>query len=561
MLKRSFALLLVLALVISAFAGCAEKEEPAPDQGQAEQPGEPATPEEPELKDEQVITYNLLADPDSIDPHKSTSVGGSIIMQNIFEGLVRTNAKMEQDPGVAESWETNENKTVWTFKLREDSKWSDGNPVTAEDFVYGWKRAVDPATACEYAYMLDPVLNATKIYNGELGVDELGVKAIDANTLEVTLEQPTDYMLELFAFPTYFPVRKDSVEKNPDAWEFDPDTAITNGPFKLAEYVQNDVLKIVPNENYWDADRVKIEAVKFVFITEQSTGLAAFEAGDIDGTDEVPNQEIPRLQAESEDFIIAPYLGTYYYSFNVEKEPFTDPKVRKALTIAIDRNAIVTTVTLGGQIPATGFVPPGVKVGGEDFRKVGGDYGIDTMTAQVEEAKKLLEEAGYPNGEGFPKFTLKYNTSENHKKIAEAIQEMWKKNLNIEIELENMEWRVFVQARQNGDYQVARNGWIGDYNHPMTFLDMFLSESGNNDAQWKNEEFDKLIYAAKKESDTEKVAELMHKAEALMMEDMIVMPIYYYTHPYMMKGYVKDYFRTSLGHIFFDRAYVDGRAE
>ncbi|WP_432663155.1 peptide ABC transporter substrate-binding protein [Wukongibacter baidiensis] len=560
MLKRSFALLLVLALVISAFAGCAKKEEPAPAEQGTEQ-NEPAPTEEPAAKDEQVITYNLLADPDSIDPHKATSVGASIIMQNIFEGLVRTNAEMGQDPGVAESWETNEDKTVWTFKLREDAKWSDGQPVTAEDFVYGWKRAVDPATACEYAYMLDPVMNATKIYSGELGVDELGIKAIDAKTLEVTLEQPTAYILELFAFPTYFPVRKDAIEKNPEAWEFDPATAITNGPLKLAGYTQNDVLKIVPNENYWDADRVKIDEVRFVFITEQSTGLAAFEAGDIDGTDEVPSQEIPRLQAESEDFIIAPYLGTYFYAFNVEKEPFTDVKVRKALSKAIDRNAIVTTVTLGGQIPATGFVPPGIMVGGEDFRKAGGDYGIDPMTAQVEEAKKLLAEAGYPDGKGFPKTTLRYNTSENHKKVAEAIQEMWKKNLNVEIELENMEWRVFIPARQNGDFQVARHGWIGDYNHPMTFLDMFLSESGNNDPQWKNEEYDKLIYAAKKESDPKKAAEMMHKAEDLMMEDGIVMPIYYYTHPYMMKSYVKDYFRTPLGHIFFDRAYVEGRAE
>ncbi|WP_432663157.1 peptide ABC transporter substrate-binding protein [Wukongibacter baidiensis] len=566
MFKKALALLLVMTLVFTAFVGCAKKEEPAktpeeqPEQN-AEEPAkeEPAKEEPP--KDEQVITYNLLADPDSIDPHKATSVGASIIMQNIFEGLVRTNEKMEQDPGVAESWDTNEDKTVWTFHLRKDAKWSDGKPVTAEDFVYGWKRAVDPATACEYAYMLDPVMNATKIYSGELGVDELGIKAIDANTLEVTLEQPTAYILELFAFPTYFPVRKDVVEKNPEAWEFDSETAITNGPFKLAEYVQNDVLKLVPNTNYWEGDRVKLDEVRFVFITEQSTGLAAFEAGDIDGTDDVPTQEIPRLQAENEDFIIAPYLGTYFYCFNVTKEPFDDVRVRKALTKAIDRNAIVTTVTLGGQVPATGFVPPGIMVGGEDFRKAGGDYGIDPMTAQIEEAKKLLEEAGYPNGEGFPKVTLKYNTSENHKRIAEAVQEMWKKNLNIDIDLENMEWRVFIPARQNGDFTIARHGWIGDYNHPMTFLDMFLSESGNNDPQWKNEEFDELIYAAKREGDPKKAAELMHKAEDLMMEDMIVSPVYYYTNPMMMKGYVKDWYRTPLGHLFFDRAYVEGRAQ
>ncbi|WP_432408005.1 peptide ABC transporter substrate-binding protein [Wukongibacter sp. M2B1] len=566
MIKKALALLLVMILVFTAFVGCAKKEEPtkAPEEQaeqKAEEPAKDEPPKEEPKKDEQVVTYNLVADPDSIDPHKATSVGASIIMQNIFEGLVRTNEKMEQDPGAAESWETNEDKTVWTFHLRKDAKWSDGKPVTAEDFIYGWKRAVDPATACEYAYMLDPVKNATKIYSGELGVDELGIKAIDENTLEVTLEQPTAYILELFAFPTYFPVRKDVIEKNPEAWEFDPETSITNGPFKLAEYTQNDVLKIVPNENYWESDRVKLDEMRFVFITEQSTGLAAFEAGDVDGIDDVPIQEIPRLQADNEDFIIAPYLGTYFYCFNVTKEPFTDVRVREALTKAIDRNAIVTTVTLGGQMPATGFVPPGIMVGGEDFREAGGDYGIDPMSAQVEEAKKLLEEAGYPNGEGFPKVTLRYNTSENHKKIAEAIQEMWKKNLNIDVELENMEWRVFIPARQNGDFTIARHGWIGDYNHPMTFLDMFLSESGNNDPQWHNEEFDELIYAAKREGDPKKAAELMHKAEDLMMEEMIVLPIYYYTHPMMMKGYVKGWYRTPLGHMFFDRAYVEGRTD
>jgi oligopeptide transport system substrate-binding protein len=561
LLKKSLALFLVFALVVAAFAGCTPKEEPstAPEDKPNETTEEPAK-EEPK-KDEQILTYNLLADPDSIDPHKATSVGASIIMQNIFEGLVRTNEKMEQGPGAAESWETNDEKTIWTFHLREDAKWSDGKPVTAEDFIYGWKRAVDPATACEYAYMLDPVKNATKIYSGELGVDELGIKAIDEKTLEVTLEQPTAYILELFAFPTYFPVRKDVVEKNPEAWEFDPATAITNGPFILGEYTQNDVMKLVPNENYWDKDRVKLDAVKFVFITEQSTGLAAFEAGDIDGTDEVPAQEIPRLQSENDEFIIAPYLGTYFYCFNVTKEPFDNLKVRQAFTKAIDRNAIVTTVTLGGQIPASGFVPPGIMTGGEDFRKAGGDYGIDPMVAQVEEAQKLLSEAGYPNGEGFPKVTLKYNTSENHKRIAEAVQEMWKKNLNVDVELENMEWRVFIPARQNGEFTIARHGWIGDYNHPMTFLDMFLSESGNNDPQWHNEEYDKLIYAAKKESDPKKAAELMHKAEDLMMKDQIVMPVYYYTHPMMMKNYVKGWYRSPLGGMFFDKAYIEGRAQ
>lgn len=555
MLKRNLALLVLIPL-LTTFAGCSKREIPSTVIQQED--AQKIFKELP--NEEQILTYNLVADPDSIDPHKATSLSASIVMQNIFEGLVRTNENMEQGPGLAKSWYASQDKTLWTFHLRKDAKWSDGKPVIAEDFVYGWRRAVNPETSCNFAYMLDPIKNATKIYQGKLPIEELGVRAINDNTLEITLEQPTSYILELLAFPTYFPIRKDVVEKNPDTWEFNPKTVITNGPFKLAEYNQNNLLSIIPNENYWDQGRVKLDEVRFVFITEPSTGLLAFDLGEIDGTNEVPAQEIPRLQAENEDFMIAPYLGTYFYCFNVTREPFDDVRVRKAFAKAIDRRAIVTTVTLGEQISATGFVPPGIITGEEDFREAGGDYGIDPMGAQVEEAKKLLDEAGYPNGEGFPKVEIKYNIGENHKRIAEAIKEMWERNLNVDVELKNMEWRAFISDRQKGEFAVARHGWIGDYNHPMTFLNMFLSKSDNNDSQWHNEEFDKLIYAVKRESDPKKAAKLMHKAEDLIMEDMIVVPIYYYTNPMMMKDYVKGWIRTPLGHMFFDKAYIEGRS-
>ena len=559
MFKKSFALLLVLTLVLSAFVGCAQKtDEPAPADNEGQdntQAEEPAPAEEPEGP--QVLTYNLEADPETIDPQLNTSVGGSTIISNMFEGLVTFDENLKPVPGTAGSWDISEDGLVWTFHIREDAKWSDGKPVTAQDYEYAWKRAVTPETACEYAYQFDLIKNGTKAYKGEVPVEELGVKSIDDKTFEVTLEAAASYMIEIFGFPTLFPVREDIVAKDPEGWAFNPETAVSNGPFKLASYTQNDVLKLVPNEHYWGNENVKLEELNFVFITEQSTALSAMEAGDLDGIDNVPNQEIPRLQAENDDFIIAPYLGTYFYVFNVEKEPFDDLNVRKAFAKAIDRNAIVTTVTLGGQLPATGFVPPGIMTGGEDFRKAGGDYAVDPMAAQVEEAKKLLAEAGYPDGEGFPKVTLKYNTSENHKRIAEAIQEMWKKNLNIDVELENMEWRVFIPARQNGEFTVARHGWIGDYNHPMTFLDMFLSDSGNNDAQWKNEEFDKYILEAKTTADEKKAAELMHKAEDLMMKDQIVMPIYYYTQPMMMGSHVKGWYASPLGQKYFKDAYVE----
>ena len=559
MSKKVLSLLLVLVLVVASFAGCSQKAdqpEPAPNAGQENtQTNEPAPTEEAKVP--QKLTYNLAADPETLDPQLNSTVGGSVILSNTFEGLVTFDKDLKPVPGAAESWTVSDDGLVWTFKLRENAKWSDGKPVTSEDFVYAWRRAVDPEVPCDYAYMFDLVKNGTAAYNGEVAPEELGVRAIDDKTLEVTLKAAASYMVEVFGFPTLFPVRKDIIEQDPEGWAFNPELAVSNGPFKLSAYTQNDVLTVVPNEEYWGRDKVKLDELNFVFIVEQSTALSAMEAGDLDGIDEVPNQEIPRLQAESEDFIIAPYLGVYYYCFNLTKEPFDDVRVRKAFSKAIDRNAIVTTVTLGGQMPATGYVPSGVTFAGEDFRKAGGDYGMDPMAAQVEEARKLLAEAGYPNGEGFPKITLQYNTSENHKRIAEAIQEMWNENLDIDVELTNMEARVHYPALEEGNFQIARAGWIGDYNHPMTFLDLLLSDSGNNYTQVRNEEFDKVINEAKMASDDKTATEAMHKAEDIIMENQMVMPIYYYTLPMMMGQHVKGWYRSPLGQIYFKDTYIE----
>jgi oligopeptide transport system substrate-binding protein len=558
--KKVISLLLVLVLIIASFTACTQNNNhSAPDNDKAGEKAESneKTPVKEETKEPQKLTYNLAADPETLDPQLNSTVGGSVILSNTFEGLVTFDKDLKPVPGVAESWTISDDGLVWTFKLREDAKWSDGKPVTSEDFVYAWRRAVDPKVPCDYSYMFDLFENGTAAYTSEVPPKELGVRAIDEKTLEVTLKAAASYMVEVFGFPTLFPVRKDIIEQDPEGWAFNPELAISNGPFKLSSYTQNDVLTVVPNEHYWDRDRVKLDELNFVFIVEQSTALSAMEAGDLDGIDEVPNQEIPRLQSESEDFIIAPYLGVYYYVFNLTKEPFDDVRVRKAFSKAIDRNAIVTTVTLGGQVPATGYVPSGVTFGGEDFREAGGDFGMDPMSAQVEEAKKLLADAGYPNGEGLPKITLQYNTSENHKRIAEAIQEMWNENLNTSVELTNMETRVHYPALEEGNFQIARAGWIGDYNHPMTFLDLLLSDSGNNYTQVRNEEFDKIINEAKMASDEKTAKELMHKAENIIMENQMVIPIYYYTLPMMMGQHVKGWYRSPLGQIYFKNTYIE----
>ncbi len=544
MKKKLIAFALTAFMGFSVLAGCSGGSQT---DGGGETTGETTEPK--------IVKHNLGAEPQTIDPALNTAVDGAIVLVNTFEGLCKTDEKEKAIPGMAESWEVSEDGLTYTFKLR-DAKWSDGQPVTAQDFEFAWKRALDPATAAEYAYQMYYLKNGEAFNSGEVAADEVGVKAVDDKTLEVVLESPTPYFLELTAFPTYFPVRKDVVEADPEGWTLNMDTYLSNGPFKAVEWSHNDVLKLVKNENYYNADSVKIDGIDFFMIVEESTGMSAYESGEIDYLEHIPTDQIPVLQESNEDFEIQPYLGTYFYVFNVTKEPVNDPKVRRALTLAIDRQAIVDVVTKGGQQPATGFVPEGMTLSdGSSFRAKGGDYGI-TPTVNVEEAKRLLAEAGYPDGAGFPTVEVVYNTLEAHKAIAEAIQEMWKTNLGINVELRNEEWKVFQDTRTQGDFVIARHGWIGDYVDPMTFLDMWLSTSGNNSAQWKNEEYDKLIADSKAASGTDRDA-IMLQAEKLMMDENITMPIYYYTKPTLLRSNIKGVHFSPLGFVYYDKATME----
>ncbi|MTI68668.1 MAG: peptide ABC transporter substrate-binding protein [Firmicutes bacterium] len=570
MIKKALAILLILGLVFTSVVACGNndveptnddqvKEDTKDDTEDNKKEDEPKEEPKEEPKVEQVVTYNMGADPETLDPGKATENVGFNVIINTFEGLTNLDENDKAIPGVAKKWDVNEDATEFTFYLRDDAKWSDGKPVTAYDFEYAWKRVINPETASDYAYQLFYLKNAEDIINGEASIDELGVEVIDERTLKVTLQGPVSWMLEMFAFPTYFPVRKDVVEENPDTWALEADTIVSNGPFKISEWSHNEEVVMVRNENYWDKERVKLDKYIMTLINEDTTALAAFEAGDIDGTDGVPRAEIPRLQAENDDFMILPDLGLYYYTFNNKVEPFNNEKVRKAFTLAIDRSAIVNTVSMGGETPATGVVPVGINIGGEDFREAGGDYDIDPNKAKIEEAKKLLEEAGYPNGEGLPEITLNYNTNENHQRIAEAVQEMWKKNLNVNVTLGNAEWKVHLSNLSEGNYQVARIGWGADYAHPMTFLDLFISASGNNYTQYTSEEFDDYIRKAKSTIDIQKANDYMHKAEDLFMERYTVCPIYFASDPELMKSYVKGWRKSPLGYLYMDKAYIEGK--
>lgn len=559
---RIMALIMTAIMTGTLLLGCTKTKG-----NEGEKPGDSNTPVVEETV-EQKIVYNLGADPKTIDPQLNSAVDGSTIIHNAFEGLMREDENSKIVPGTAEKYEVSDDGTVYTFHIRKDAKWSDGKPVVAGDFEYAWKRALNPKVAAEYAYQLFYIKNGAAYYNQEkvggkvATAEDVGVKVIDDNTLEVTLEAPVPYFLSLAAFPTYFPVRKDIIEGNEEKWTLKPDTYISNGPFKMSEWKEKESITFVKNENYWDAKNVKLETLEVKLIDDQITYLNAFKSGEIDVIESPPQAEIPTLLDEGTAKIY-PYLGTYFYVINVSDkakdvdpkaaEALSNPKFRKALSLAIDRQLIVDKVAQGGQAPATSYVPAGILDSiGEEFQK---DY--SSKGANIEEAKKLLEEAGYPNGEGAPTITFTFNTDQGHQNIAQAVQDMWKTNLGINVELKNEEWAVFQDTRNNFQYSMARHGWIADYNDPMTFLDMWTTGNGQNNAGYSNKEYDKLIAQAKVELDDAKRTELLHKAEDILMDESPIIPLYYYTNVLCIDKNVKGTYKSPLGQMEFRDAYVE----
>lgn len=506
------------------------------------------------------IAVNFASEPNTIDPALNSAVDGAVMINHIFEGLYKWvddgsgNATLAL--GQAKEVTPNADKTVYTVKLRDDIKWSDGKDVVAADFVYAWQRLVDPNTAADYCYMADIILNANEIMAGEMDKSELGVKAIDEKTLEITLHTACPYFEEIMAFPALMPIRSDIIEQYGDQWTFSPETYIGNGQYKMAEWSHNEFIKLVPSETYYDVDKLGPKVIKFALMDDTNAIYAAYRSGSLNFIQEVPVDEIPGLLSSGE-LKVHPYLGTYYCCFNTSKAPFDDVRVREAFSLVIDRNYIVENVTKTGQKPATAFVPsgisdaPGAK---DDFRAVGGDYmdvSAEKYQESCERARQLLAEAGYPNGEGFPIVEYLYNTSDNHRLIGEALQNMWQTELGVTVNLVNQEWNTFLDTRKNGDYSIARNGWIADYNDPMSFLDMWLTGGGNNDAQYSNPDYDALIMQAKSTSDLAERMSLMHQAEDILMgQDVVHAAIYFYTDKYMAQG-IKGMYFTPLGYYFF----------
>ena len=475
-----------------------------------------------------ILYWGNGTEPASLDPHIATGVPEHHIMSSVMEGLVlKDRRSLEPRPGVAESWTISDDGRVYTFKLRDDARWSNGDPHIANDYVWSWWRALQPALGNQYAYMLFPIKNAKRYYDRETeDFGDVGVKALDKRTLQVTLTNPTPYFLQLLDHYSLFPVHQATIEKFGNAdqrgtrWSYEGNL-VSNGPFKLDEWKINRHITVTRNLHYWDNDNVALNGIVFKPVENTVTEERMFRAGQLHVTSSVPADKISTYRkSNSTELKIAPYLGTYFYRLNIKTPQLQDRRVRRALGMAIDREKLVENITKGGQIPAYTMTPPGTM----------GYYPKSTLAFDPEGAKNLLSEAGYPNGEGFPAIEILYNTNEGHRKIAVALQEMWKEYLNIDIKLLNQEWKVYLATESAGDYQISRGGWIGDYVDPNNFLDMFLCGGGNNRTGWCNEEYDRLILeVAPSQSSHEERLAVFQQAETMLLNDMPIIPVYTYT--------------------------------
>lgn len=473
------------------------------------------------------VVYNRgsAAEPETVDPHKTSTVYEAHVLRDLFEGLVMQDAKAGLIPGAAESWTVSDDGKTYTFKLRKDGVWSDGTPVTSEDFVYAFHRLEDPKTGAEYASMLYPVANAEEVNKGKAKPEEMGVKAIDANTLQITLKAPTPYFLEMLTHQATYPINKASFEKLGAEW-VKPGKLVSNGAYTLAEWVPNDHIKMVKNPKFHDAASVKIDVVNFIQTEDRSSAMKRFEAGEMDSYDDLPTEQLPDLKAKFGDQIrVAPYLGTYYYAIKTDKKPWDNPELRNAISMAIDRDFLAEKVWNNSMFPGYSMVPPGIKGYTPAMAKFAEMSQIDREDA----AKKILEKLGYSPSNPL-KMEIRYNTSENHKNTAVAIQEQLKP-LGVEVTLLNTDTKThYAFLQEKGNYDVARAAWIADYQDPETFLGITRKDSGNNYSSYNSPKFeDAMNKAAADGGKPELRMKDLAEAERIMIDDVGQIPLLYYS--------------------------------
>lgn len=499
-------------------------------------------PEGTQLAEKQEIVINNGSEPQSFDPHKTEGVPEAQIAYQLFEGLVTVDSEGNEQPGVAEFWGSTSDFKTWMFKLRKDAKWSNGEPVTAHDFVFAWRRLADPKTASPYSSYLNymQVENAQDVIEGKKKPEELGVQAIGDHIFVVHLSNPIPYLVGMTTHQTVLPVPKAVVEKHGDAW-VKKENIVGNGAYVLDEHVINEKIVFKRNKLYWNDKETVIDKGTFLAITNSTTDVARYRAGEVDMTSHaLPPEQFQKLKEELPNEVIVPRgLVTYMYEINHKKAPFDNVKVRKALNLALDRNVITDKVLAQGQTPTYVFTPTYISEGDQIKQP---EYATKSMAERSAEAVKLLEEAGFSKSNPL-KFTILYNTNENHKKIAIAASSLWKQNTKglVDVKLENQEWKTYIDTRRQGNYDVARAGWAADYNQASTFTNYFLSNSSNNTAFYKSVEYDAAIQESFKAADAAERAAAYAKAEAILDKDSALIPVYNYVNPRLVKPYVKGF--------------------
>ena len=519
------------------------------------------------------FTVQYGSNPETLDPALNSAIDGANTIITIFEPLLLINENNEVVGGQAESWETSEDGLTWTFTMRDGLKWSDGTDLNAKDFEYSFKRMVDPNTAAPYAEtclgMIDGFEEAAGFPDAdgnptaEPNPDALNVKASDdGKTLTIVLGYPCSYFDKIAAFATMSPVQQATVEANGDAWCTSPDTFVSNGPYMITDWTPSERIVLTKNPNYvggWDSSKIVSDTITLLLLEDSSASYAAYNSGEAQLIKDVPTDEIPSLTKAEDggDFYVDTILGTYYVSLNLQRDAFKDAKVRKALSLAIDRDYVANTIMQGTYSAADSIVGPGIVDESGYFHDNGNaPYISADYEANLAEAKKLLEEAGYPNGEGYP--TIEYSTNDAgyHVPLAEYLQQAWG-DLGITLTINKMEWSSFTPARRAGEYDVARNGWVMDYNDPSNMLDLFCSGNGNNDGKYSNPDFDAAIDASRVADSAEHFAQL-HKAEDILMEDMGCLPIAYYNDYWLQSPTLKGTWHSPYGYWYLQYGYIEG---
>ncbi len=494
--------------------------------------------------------FNNGAEPEYLDPNMMTGQPDGRAARLLFEGLTNTEPpSLTVKPGAAERWEISPDRRTYTFYLRRDGAWSDGRPLTAHDFVFSWTRVLDPQTGSRYAGHLYRILNGQEFNEGKVkDPAQLGVRAVDDYTLEVRLVEPVPYFLQLTAYYTFFPIPAHVVKKFGTAWT-EVSHIAGNGPFLLVEHHPNARLEFARNPRYWNAANVRLERVIAYSVDNNYTSANMYKAGMVDmlPSNYFPVEYLPYLRAQFRDMKSFPILASYYYNYNVTRPPLDNPLVRRALALAVDRRAITDELMRGGQVPASHMVPLG-------FAEYPYPKGPDF---DPQEAARLLAEAGYPNGAGFPPVEILFNTLDMHHKIAQAIQQMWVTHLNIRVTLRNEEWASYLKSMNNLEFDLLRRGWIADYPDPSTFNELFESTSGNNNTGWKNPEYDRLLGLARREADPLERLRILARSEELFLKELPILPIYTYASNYLVKPYVKGFQPSPTDELSVEQYWID----